>query len=88
MDRLHGGLAGSQVFDFAELRFFGSTNCRYDFVDVVTGIAPRPRPTVAEASEFLFSVEDPGDEKRTLLPCDDLPLPRLGFFLMLRLSFF
>jgi hypothetical protein len=76
------------VFDFAELTFLGSANCRYDFADVITGSLPGPRLTVAEASESLFGVEDPGDQKRTLLPCDDPPLLRLGFFLMLRLSFF
>ena len=66
----------------------GLANCRYDFADVITGSLPGSRLTVAEASESLFGREDPGDQKRTLLPGDNPLLPRLGFFLILRLSFF
>jgi hypothetical protein len=58
------------------------------FRDAITGSLPGPRLTVAEASESLFGLEDPGDQKRTLLPGDDPLLLRLGFFRMLRLSFF
>src|SRR6185437_11723710 len=38
------------------------------------------RLTVAEASESLFGVEDPGDQKRTLSPCDDHTAAALGLF--------
>lgn len=76
------------MFDFADLHSWAQRIVNKDFAGVITGSLPGPRLTVAEASESLFGLEDPGDQKRTLLPGDDPLLLRLGSFRMLRLSFF